>query len=115
MININKFMSTQLLSIVSYLNLELPFDLLNQFNNTIMTRPPPLAFLVKTLGLFIKSMGCLEKPHLVATLFIIFWIFPSHQVQLFVALQTRVGLRAFEFLQTFHFKPIWLLMESCTK
>jgi len=38
--NINKFMSTQLLSIVSYLNLELPFDLLNQFNNTIMTSPP---------------------------------------------------------------------------
>jgi hypothetical protein len=101
-------MSTQLLSIMSYLNLELHFDFFNQFNNTIMTKVPPLAFLVKTLGLSIKSMGCLERPHLVATLFINFGIFLSHQVPLFVALQTRVGLRAFEFLQTFHFKPIWL-------
>jgi len=39
---------------------------------------PPLVFLVITIGLFIKLMGCLEKPNLVPTLLLIFWTFFSH-------------------------------------
>jgi hypothetical protein len=49
---------------VIYFNLKLPCDLLNHFNNTIMIRPP-LAFLLVALRLFIKSMGCFERPHLI--------------------------------------------------
>ncbi len=77
-------MSTQLVSITSYLNLKLPQKLLNQFNNTIIIGPPVM-LLATTLDLFINSMGCFESPHLFQ-LFIILCILLNRDVPLLVAL-----------------------------
>jgi hypothetical protein len=65
-IDIMESMSTQLVSVTSYLKLRLPQDLLNQFNNTIIIGPLVI-LLPTTLDLFINSMGCFESFHLFPT------------------------------------------------
>jgi len=60
--------STQLILVTSYVNLILPCDLLNQFNNTIIIEPPVM-ILIATLDLFIKLIGCFESPHPFPTFF----------------------------------------------
>ncbi len=70
--------------------------------------------LALALGLFIKSMGFLESPHLFPTIFLIFCTLPNHHVPLLVALQIQVGFPTLEFLPTRHFEPSWLL-SSYTK
>jgi hypothetical protein len=76
--------------------LRLPWNLLNQFNNTIIIRPPVM-FLTIALNLLIMSMDYFESPH------------PSPHVPL----QILMGFLTLEFLLTHHFEPTWLL-SSCT-
>jgi hypothetical protein len=57
--------------------LRLPWNLLNQFNNTIIIRPPVM-FLTIALNLLIMSMDYFESPHPSPTLLLILYTFPNH-------------------------------------
>jgi hypothetical protein len=71
-------------------------------------------FLTTTLGLFMKSMGCFESPHLFPTLIRILYTLPNHHVPLLATLLIQVGFPTSEFLAIHHLEPTWLL-SSYTK
>jgi hypothetical protein len=79
-------MSTQLVLVTSYLKLRIQQDLLNQFNNTSIIKPPVM-LLITALGLFINPMGHLQSFHIFPTLLLIICSLPNHHVPLLMALQ----------------------------